>query len=361
MFKVYRERAQPYKSAAAASHPTELKTTHRCAIMHRACFMTSHPLAIKAPDFQAIRDAHRRIAPRIHRTPVHTSSSLNEIAGARLFFKCENLQKTGSFKIRGATNAVFSLSEEEAKNGVVAPSSGNHAAALAQAARWRGIPAYIVMPYNSSTAKKIAVQAYGGQITECEANVASREATTEAVRRRTGAHLVHPYNDPRVIAGQGTAALELLEDVPQLDIVITPASGGGLLSGTSIASKALKSSIRVIGSEPRNADDAYRSLASGKIESASSLETVADGLRATLCPLTFSILRELVDQIALVDESEIVSTMFLLWERMKLVVEPSGAVAAAPALLRRIGAEGKSIGVILSGGNLDLRRLPFSQ
>jgi threonine dehydratase len=322
--------------------------------------MTSHSVAIKAPDFDAIRTAHRRIAPRIHRTPVVTSSSLDEIAGARLFFKCENLQKTGSFKIRGAANAVFSLTDEEAKNGVVAPSSGNHAAALALAARWRGIPAYIVMPSNSSPAKKRAVEAYGAQITECEPNIASREATSEAVRQRTGAHLVHPYNDHRVIAGQGTAALELLEEVPDLEVVVTPASGGGLLSGTAIAAKGLNSSIRVIGGEPRNADDACRSLAAGKIEPASSRETIADGLRATLCPLTFSILREHVEQISLVEESEITSTMLLLWERLKLVVEPSGAVAAAPPLLRRIGAQGKKIGVILSGGNLDLLHLPFT-
>lgn len=323
--------------------------------------MTTQPAPIQAPDFEAIRMAHRRIAPRIHRTPVMTSSSLDEMAGAQLYFKCENLQKTGSFKIRGATNAVFSLSHEEANHGVVAPSSGNHAAAVSQAARWRGIPAYIVMPSNSSPAKKAAVRAYGGQITECEPNVASREATAEAVRLRTGAALVHPYNDPRVIAGQGTAALELLEEVPDLDAVITPASGGGLLSGTAIASKGLKPSIRVVGGEPRNADDAYRSLAAGRIEGASTTETIADGLRATLCPLTFAILREHVDRISLVEEDEIVSTMLLLWERLKLVVEPSGAVAAAPALLRRIGAEGKKVGVILSGGNLDLRHLPFTR
>lgn len=322
--------------------------------------MTSHPVAIHAPDFAAVRAAHARIATRIHRTPVLTTSSLDELAGARLFFKCENLQKTGSFKIRGATNAVFSLSDAEAAHGVVAPSSGNHAAALSLAARWRGIPAYIIMPSNSSAAKKRAVENYGGQITECEPNVASREATSEAVQKRTGAHLVHPYNDARVVAGQGTAALELLEEIPDLDVIVTPASGGGLLSGTAIAAKGLRPGIRVIGAEPRNADDAYRSLAAGRIEPASGLETMADGLRATLCPLTFSILREMVDRISLVDEAEITSTMLLLWERMKLVVEPSGAVAAAPALLRRIGAEGKKIGVVLSGGNLDLRNLPFA-
>jgi threonine dehydratase len=322
------------------------------------------PQSLNSPpanlNLEAIRAAHRLIAPRIHRTPVITCASLDHIAGARLFFKCENLQKTGSFKIRGATNAVFSLTDEQAKFGVAAPSSGNHAAALAQAARWRGIPAYIVMPRNSSPAKKSAVAAYGGQITESEPNIASREAVAAEVIQRTGAHLVHPYNDVRVIAGQGTAALELLEEIPDLDVVITPASGGGLLSGTAIAAKSLRPGIRVIGGEPRNADDAYRSLASGKIETAASTETMADGLRATLCPLTFSILRERVDEVSLVSEDEIVQAMLLLWERTKLIVEPSGAVAAAPALFRKIGSAGKKIGIILSGGNLDLRKLPFA-
>jgi threonine dehydratase len=321
--------------------------------------MATHAGADQKPNLDAIREAHRRIASRIHRTPIITSSSLDDIAGAQIFFKCENLQKTGSFKIRGATNAVFSLSDEEAQHGVVAPSSGNHAAALALAARWRGIPAWLIMPSNSSAVKKRAVEAYGGTITECEPNIASREATAADVMKRTGAHLVHPYNDPRVIAGQGTAAIELLEQVPGLDIIITPASGGGLLSGTAIAAKSLRPEIRVVGGEPRNADDAYRSMASGKIEPAAKTETIADGLRATLCPLTFSILRERVDEIWLVAEEEIVSTMMLLWERAKIVVEPSGAVAAAPVLLRRIKAEGKKVGVILSGGNVDLERLPW--
>ena len=321
--------------------------------------MTTPTETVTAPDLESIREAHRRIAPRIHRTPVLTSSSLNEIAGAQIYFKCENLQKTGSFKIRGATNAVFSLSDEEAKPGVVAPSSGNHAAALSLAARWRGIPAWLIMPSNSSAVKKRAVEAFGGKITECEPNIASREATSAEVMKRTGAHLVHPYNDARVIAGQGTAAVELLEQVPGLDMIVTPVSGGGLLSGIAIATKSLRPDIRVIGGEPRNANDAARSLASGKIEPASKTETIADGLRATLCPLTFSILRERVDEISLVSEEEIVSTMLLLGERMKIVVEPSGAVAAALVLLRRIKAEGKKVGVILSGGNLDLRNLPW--
>src|SRR5277367_3839037 len=310
-------------------------------------------------NLEAIRAAHRLISPRIHRTPVFTCASLDQIAGARLFFKCENLQKTGSFKIRGATNAVFSLTDEQAKFGVAAPSSGNHAAALSQAARWRGIPAYIVMPRNSSPAKKSSVEAYGGQITECEPNMASREAVAAEVLQRTGAHLVHPYNDARVIAGQGTAALELLEEIPDLDVVITPLSGGGLLSGTAIAAKSMRPGIRVIGGEPRNADDAYRSLAAEKIEPAAPFETMADGLRATLCPLTFSILQSLVDEISTVTEEELTAAMLLLWERTKLIVEPSGAVAAAPALNRRIRGEGQRIGIILSGGNLDLHKLPF--
>ncbi|HTS12813.1 MAG TPA: pyridoxal-phosphate dependent enzyme [Candidatus Limnocylindrales bacterium] len=321
--------------------------------------MTTQTKIAVGPDLAAIRKAHSRIAPRIHRTPVLTSSSLNEMAGAEIYFKCENLQKTGSFKIRGATNAVFSLSNEEAKNGVVAPSSGNHAAALALAARWRGIPAFLIMPSNSSATKKRAVQAYGGQITECEPNMASREATAAEVMKRTGGHLLHPYNDERVIAGQGTAAIELLEQVPDLDIVITPVSGGGLLSGTAIATKSLRPEVRVIGGEPRNADDTSRSLASGKIEPVAKTETIADGLRASLCPLTFGILRERVDEISLVTEEEIISTMLLLWERMKIVVEPSGAVAAGPVLLRKIKAQGKKVGVILSGGNLDLHQLPW--
>jgi threonine dehydratase len=321
--------------------------------------MNATSLQKDAPNFEAILAAHARIAPRIHRTPMVTSASLDEIAGARLYFKCENLQKTGSFKIRGATNAVFSLTDEEARHGVVAPSSGNHAAALALAARWRGIPAFIVMPSNSSAAKMRAVESYGGKITQCEPNMASREETCAEVMQKTGAHLVHPYNDARVIAGQGTAAFELIEDVGELDLVIAPVSGGGLLSGTAIAAKSMRPGIRVIGGEPRNADDVYRSLAAKKIEPAAPFETMADGLRATLCPLTFSILQSFVDEISVVTEEELTAAMLLLWERMKLVVEPSGAVAAAPALNRHIRSEGKKIGIILSGGNLDLHKLPF--
>jgi len=311
------------------------------------------------PKLETIRAAHQRIAPHIHRTPIFTSHSLDEMAGANLYFKCENLQKTGSFKIRGATNAVFSLSEAEARNGVVTHSSGNHAAALSYAARSRGIPAWIVMPSNSPMAKRKAVERYGGQITLCEPTLAARETTARELIERTGAVLVHPYNDERIIAGQATATVELLEQVPDLDFVLAPVSGGGLLSGTAIAAKCLRPKMRAVGCEPANADDAFRSLQAGKIMPAAKADTMADGLRATLCELTFSILRERVDEIVCVSEDEIVEAMRSLWERLKLIVEPSGAVPAAPALGRRIGAQGKRVGIILSGGNLDLAKLPF--
>ena len=314
---------------------------------------------LSGPDLATIRAAHERIAPQIHRTLVLTSSALNDLTGARLYFKCENFQKTGSFKIRGATNAVLSLSEEEAKRGVVTHSSGNHAAALARTAGKRGIPAWIVMPSNAPETKKAAVRSYGGQITECEPTLAAREATAKAILEKTGANLVHPYDNLRVIAGQGTVALEILEQTPDLDFLLAPVSGGGLLSGSAIAAKELRPKIRVIGCEPKNADDAYRSMESGKLEPAAKSETIADGLRATLCPLTFSILRERVDEIVTVSEAEIVEAMRMIWERMKIVIEPSAAVAAAPALLKKIDARGKRVGIILSGGNLDLANLPF--
>jgi threonine dehydratase len=312
------------------------------------------------PRFEEIRAAHRRIAPHIHRTPVMTSASLDEVAGAKLYFKCESLQRTGSFKIRGASNAVFSLSDEEAARGVLAPSSGNHGAALALAARNRGIHAWIVMPSDSAQIKLRAVAAYGGEVTLCEPTVASREKTATELLQRTGATLVHPYDNDRIIAGQGTAAVELIEEVPDLDFVLAPVSGGGLLSGTGIATKHLLPTARVIGCEPRNADDASRSLASGRLEPPAKARTMADGLRAALSPRTLAILRRVADQIALVSEEEIVAAMRLLWERLKLVVEPSGAVAAAPALFRQIQAEGKKVGIILSGGNVDLDALPFA-
>ena len=330
---------------------------------------TAREREMVGPDLEAIQAAHRRIASHIHRTPVMTSASLDAIAGARLYFKCENLQKTGSFKIRGATNAIFSLSEEEAARGVVTHSSGNHAAAVALAARRRGTRAWIVMPSNAPVAKCQAVESYAGAITYCEPNLAAREAAAAEIIRRTGAVMVHPYNDDRIIAGQATAAMELLEDVPDLDFILAPVSGGGLLSGSAIAAKSLRPAIRVIGCEPKNADDAFRSIAAGRIEtrslpskSAGALDqpdTIADGLRASLCERTFAILQRHVERIALVTEEEIIAAMRQVWERMKLVIEPSAAVAVAPALGRQLGAEGKKVGIILSGGNVDLTTLPF--
>ena len=305
------------------------------------------------PGLRAIREAHLRISPHIEQTPVMISDVLDELAGALLFFKCENLQLSGSFKIRGAANAVLSLSEAEAARGVVTHSSGNHGAALALAAKMCGIRAWVVMPRNAPKVKIRAVEAYGGEITFCEPTLAGREAAAAELLRRTGAVMIHPYDDDRVIAGQGTAALELLEEIPDLDVICAPVSGGGLLSGTAIAAKSLRPEIAVVGCEPANADDAARSLASGRIEPAAETTTIADGLRATLAPRTFAILREWVDRIALVAEDEILRSMRLLTEHLKCVVEPSGAVAASPALHRQIGVEGLRIGIIVSGGNLD--------
>lgn len=306
-----------------------------------------------------IRVAARRIAPFIHRTPVLTCGTLDAMAGARLYFKCENFQKTGSFKIRGATNAVLQLSPAEAARGVVTQSSGNHAAAVAKAAAARGIAAHIVMPKNAPAVKCKAVEGYGGVITFCEPTVEARDAGMKRLLEETGGVLIHPYNDRRVIAGQGTAALELLEDVPELDVLLVPVSGGGLLSGNAIAATSLRSSVRVIGCEPANADDAYRSLKSGHLEKNATTDTIADGLRAQLCDLTFGILRERVDEIIRVTEQEIVESMRLVWERMKIVIEPSSAVALAPGIARSIRADGKRVGVLLSGGNVDLAALPF--
>jgi threonine dehydratase len=319
----------------------------------------------RPPDWETIVEAHERIRARIHRTPVMTSRSLNALTGARVFFKCENLQKTGSFKIRGATNAIFSLSNEEAKRGVVTHSSGNHAAAVACAAGWRGIPAWIVMPMNTPAVKCRAVESYGGRISFCEPNVTARAETAARIQAETGAVMVHPYDDDRIIAGQATAAKELLEEVPELDAVMAPVSGGGLLSGTSLGAKGMWPGVKVFGCEPERANDAYRSLTSGKLQALETSDTIADGLRASLAVRTFAILRKNVAGILLVSEEEIVAAMKLVWERMKIVIEPSGAVALAP-LLRRSGLtemgfekgrepEGPRIGVILSGGNVQLK------
>ncbi len=307
-----------------------------------------------------IEQAAERIRPFAHRTPVMTCATLDEMAGQHLFFKCENLQKVGAFKFRGACNAVFSLSPEEAALGVATHSSGNHAQALALAARLRGIPAYIVMPENAPSVKRAAVAGYGGQITFCRPTLEARESTLAAVVAATGAAVVHPYNDPRVIAGQGTAALELLEEVPGLDVVMAPVGGGGLLSGTAVAVAARRPSARVYAGEPAAADDALRSLQQGTIVPSVDPRTVADGLRTSLGTLTFAIIRQGVAGIITASEESIVRATRLLWERAKIVVEPSGAVPLAALLEQGLPEPGGlRVGVILSGGNVDLDHLPW--
>jgi threonine dehydratase len=321
------------------------------------------------PSWQAILTAHARIAPRIHRTPVLTSTSLNAMTGAQLFFKCENLQKTGSFKIRGASNAILSLTEQEAARGIVTQSSGNHGAAVACAAAWRGIPAWIVMPRNAPAVKAKAIEGYGGKVVFCEPTVTARKATCDRLQEETGAHLVHPYDDDRIITGQATAAKELLEEVGDLDAVFAPVSGGGLLSGTCLGAKGIRADVRLFGCEPERADDAYRSLTTGTLQSQDSSDTIADGLRASLAPRTFAILRRHVERIFLVSEEEIISAARLVWERMKIIIEPSSAVAIAPLLRpgvvaslnlpKRPDGAAPKLGVIFSGGNVDLSSLPW--
>lgn len=312
-----------------------------------------------APTLDDIRTAHDRIRPYVHRTPVVTCGALDRMAGARLFFKCEQLQKVGAFKARGAANAVFSLGEHEARRGVATHSSGNHAAALSWAAAMRGITAHVVMPSNAPAVKRAAVESYGGQITSCEPTQAAREATIEEVVRRTHATVIHPYNDERIIAGQATATVELLEDVPELDAVVAPVGGGGLLSGTVLAVKGLRPGLEVYGAEPAWADDAYRSLQAGRILPAERFDSVADGLRTSLGDKTFPILWKLLDGIALAEEAEIVAAMRLLIERTKILTEPSSAVPLAALLGGRLPLAGRRVGVILTGGNVDLARLPF--
>jgi threonine dehydratase len=307
-----------------------------------------------------VQEARERIAGKVDLTPVLTSSTLDAEAGAQLHFKCENFQKSGSFKARGATNAVFALSPEEARRGVATHSSGNHAAALSRAARVRGVPAYIVMPDNSPQAKRAAVARYGGEITYCEATLAARESAARELVAATGATLIHPYDDLAVMAGQGTAAVELLTQVPELEAILCPVGGGGLLSGTAVAAKSLKPSVRVIGVEPAGADDAARSFRAGRILPIVKPDTIADGLRASLGERPFAVIRRLVDDITTVSDELIVRAMRRIWEVMKIVVEPSAAVPYAALLGGRTELRGRRIGLILSGGNLDLERLPWT-
>ena len=311
------------------------------------------------PTIKEIIDAADRIRPYVHHTPVFTSTNLDKRVDAQVFLKGENLQKVGAFKIRGACNAVFSLADEDAARGVATHSSGNHAQAISLAARLRGIPAFIVMPRTAPEVKKAAVAGYGGQITYCEPTLESRESTLAQVVTRTGAVEVHAYNDFNVIAGQGTAALEFIQEIRDLDVLITPVGGGGLLSGTAITAAGLSPRIRVIAAEPELADDAYRSLQAGEIIPSINPLTIADGLLTSLGDLNFPIIQKHVEQIVTVSEVGILDSMKFIWERTKLVIEQSAAVSIGLLWERKINLTGLRIGVILSGGNVDLEKLPW--
>ncbi len=312
------------------------------------------------PEFKDIQQAHRRIKGYIHRTPVLTSSSIDNILGASFFFKCENFQEVGTFKFRGALNSVLELSEEDAREGVGTHSSGNHAAALSLAAKIRGVQAFIVMPRTAPEIKKKAVKGYGGQITFCEPTLKSRETTMEKVIEKTGATFIPSYNYFHVIAGQGTAAKELMEEVPGLDLVMVPVGGGGLASGTAISVKSMSPNTVVIAAEPKGADDAYRSFKAGKIFPSENPRTIADGLLTSLGELTFAIIRDKVDDIVTVSDEAIIQAMRMVWERMKIIIEPSAAVTLAAFFENKVKADGQKIGIIFSGGNVDLSRLPFT-
>ncbi|WP_026966655.1 pyridoxal-phosphate dependent enzyme [Algoriphagus terrigena] len=311
------------------------------------------------PTLSDIQAAHARIQPFIHRTPVLTSSAINEIAGCELFFKCENFQKVGAFKARGAANAVMKLSLEQRANGVATHSSGNHAAALARAASVAGIPSYIVMPSNAPEIKKKAVKGYGGEIIECEPTLQARETTLEAVVERTGATFIPPFDYLDVIEGQATCALELLEDQPDLDVVMAPVGGGGLLAGTALLVHYMNPQIQVIAGEPTGADDAFRSFHEGSIIPNTSTNTIADGLLTSLGKLPFAVIQKHVKDILLATDPQIIEAMRLVFERMKLVIEPSGAVPLAALLASKERFAGKKVGIVFSGGNVDLGKLPF--
>jgi len=308
---------------------------------------------------QRIRAAQERIAGSVLRTPVLENALLDAACGARLHFKCENLQQMGAFKTRGASNAVFARSPAELRYGVVTHSSGNHGAAVARAAQLRGVPARIVMPENSSAAKLAAVRAYGGEVTLCAPSIAAREAAAARIVAETGALFIHPYDDPDVIAGQGTIALELLEQVPQLDWLLCPVGGGGLVSGMAVAAKSLRPDIRVVAVEPAGADDAYRSFESGVLVPPAPAATIADGLRGALSARTFALMRAHVDAVVTVDEQAIVRAMRELWQTLRIVVEPSSAVPYAAVLERKLDLRDGHVGIVLTGGNVDLDALPW--
>jgi threonine dehydratase len=310
-------------------------------------------------DLPAILAAHDRIRQHIHRTPVLTSSRLDEASRGSLFFKCENFQKIGAFKARGATNAVFALDDATARRGVATHSSGNHGAAVARAAKLRGIPAHIVMPSNSAKVKIRAVEGYGAHVVFCEPTESAREVTCADVIAKTGATLIHSFENPYVIAGQGTAAVELLEDVPELDLVVCPVGGGGLLAGTAVAAKSMRPNIKVIAAEPENADDAAQSFKSGRVIRSEKKFTIADGLRTNIGEPNFAIIQRYVDDIVTVNEDAIVAAMRAIWETMKIIIEPSAAVSYAAVQQQKINITGKRVGIIFTGGNVDLDALPW--
>lgn len=314
---------------------------------------------VDIPTYADVLAARERIAGYVHRTPIHSSSTLNAVSQAQVFLKCENLQRVGAFKARGACNAVFALDDEQIKKGVATHSSGNHGAAVALAAMIRNAPAHVVMPSNSSDVKRAAVRHYQAKVVDCEPGMRNREEALARVMAETGAHMVHPYDDSLVIAGQGTAALELMDDVGGLDVILVPVGGGGLIGGTLLAAEGVGKGTRVIGVEPRQADDARQSFRRGARVIMDSPDTIADGLRASLGERNFELIHRYAEDIICVEESEIIAAMRFVWERMKLVIEPSSAVPIAALLHRRLELPGKRIGLIISGGNVDLDHLPW--
>lgn len=312
------------------------------------------------PTLEDIRQSHEAITDLIHRTPVMTCASIDRIAGAKLFFKCENFQKVGAFKMRGAANAAVRLSASEREAGLATHSSGNHAQAVARAAQVLGCPAYIVMPENAPMIKKKATEGYGAEVILCTPTQAARESTLAEVVARTGATFIHPYDNYDVIAGQATAALELHEAVPDLTAIISPVGGGGLMSGTALTTHYLRPGVQIFGSEPQAVDDAWRSFHSGHIENNPTANTIADGLKTTLGEKTFPIIKRHLEEIYTVSEPQIVAAMRLVWERMKIIIEPSCAVPLAAVLANPDVFAGQRVGIILTGGNVDLDHLPFA-
>ncbi len=319
----------------------------------------NYPNIKNIPTKVEIQSVHQAIKPYIHQTPVHQSSAINQLVGAEIYFKCENFQKVGAFKMRGATYATLSLSESQKKRGIATHSSGNHAQAIALIAQLQQIKAYIVMPDNTPIIKRKATAAYGAEIIDCAANLQSRIDTLEAVVAETGATFIPSYDDYNIIAGQATAAKELLAQSPPLDTLITPIGGGGLMSGTALAAYYWSPHTQLIGAEPMEADDAFRSLSSGQIQTNATTNTLADGLRTTLSPKTFGIIQQYVSEIIRVSEAEIIAAMRLVWERMKLLIEPSSAVPLAAIIQQKKRFQNQKIGLILSGGNIDIDNLPF--